>query len=69
MASADRSGAVWFKSSHSGAQGDCVEVSFLTAHLTGVRDSKDPTGPVLVFAAGEWNSFAAALADGRLDWR
>jgi Domain of unknown function (DUF397) len=43
---------VWRRSSHSGTQSesDCVEVAGLPGHTTrsiGVRDSKNPTGPIL----------------------
>ncbi|MGQ4619170.1 DUF397 domain-containing protein [Nocardia sp. R7R-8] len=62
--STDLSGARWFKSSHSGASQDCVEVAFLDGGKVGVRDSKNPTGPALVFTPGEWDAFAAGVADG-----
>ncbi|MEO6089609.1 MAG: DUF397 domain-containing protein [Umezawaea sp.] len=40
---------VWRKSSHSGGGGsECVEVAFPSARVA-VRDSKNPTGPRLVF--------------------
>jgi Domain of unknown function (DUF397) len=56
----------WRKSTHSGGNGgDCVEVAQLP-HGTVVRDSKDQTGPVLRFAAGEWQAFLSAVKDGRL---
>ncbi|WP_328412864.1 DUF397 domain-containing protein [Nocardia sp. NBC_00403] len=41
--------AEWFKSGYSSQGGECVEVAFLGGGTVGVRDSKDPTGPVLVF--------------------
>ncbi|MEV5570415.1 DUF397 domain-containing protein [Spirillospora sp. NPDC052269] len=45
--------AIWRKSSHSGGSGgDCVEIADLAAAI-GVRDSKDPGGPVLVVSRGE----------------
>ncbi|MGY2061009.1 DUF397 domain-containing protein [Nocardia gipuzkoensis] len=41
------------------------------AHLdggsVGVRDSKDPTGPALVFAPGEWDAFTAGVRGGEFD--
>jgi hypothetical protein len=40
---------VWFKSRRSGPSKDCVEVAFLAGGHVGVRDSKNPTGPALVF--------------------
>ncbi|MET8876312.1 DUF397 domain-containing protein [Nocardia sp. NPDC004278] len=60
----DLSGAKWFKSRRSTASKDCVEVAHLDGGLVGVRDSKNPTGPVLVFTPGEWDAFTAGVADG-----
>ncbi|MFI1914017.1 DUF397 domain-containing protein [Nocardia sp. NPDC020380] len=60
---ADLSAAVWFKSSYSGGQTDCVEVAWLGEEAVGVRDSKNPTGPALVFTPGQWDSFVRGLAD------
>ncbi|KAA2258570.1 DUF397 domain-containing protein [Solihabitans fulvus] len=57
----------WRKSSRSqGGANNCVEV----AHVPGeaaVRDSKNPTGPVLSFARTELTSFLSAIKAGRLD--
>jgi hypothetical protein len=52
----DFSDARWRKSSRSGDSGACVEVA-LTSHAVGVRDSKHPVGPVLVFPAAYWTTF------------
>ena len=49
----------WRKSSRSGDLGACVEVA-LARGIVGVRDSKDPGGPVLVFPAGAWSAFTSA---------
>nr|WP_280463246.1 DUF397 domain-containing protein [Nocardia carnea] len=59
---ADLSGVRWFKSSHSGGGQDCVEVTFAEDGLVGVRDSKNPAGPALVFSSDEWSTFTARLA-------
>ncbi|MCP2295251.1 protein of unknown function (DUF397) [Nocardia amikacinitolerans] len=59
------SSAIWFKSKHSGDGEACVEVAWLDAGRVGVRDSKDPTGPALVFTAEEWDAFTMAVVDGR----
>lgn len=63
----DLAGARWFKSSHSGGSENCVEVAFLAPNLVGVRDSKNRTGPALIFTAAEWSSFTASAARGDLD--
>lgn len=65
----DLPSAKWFKSSHSGGHGDCVEVAFLDSGHVGVRDSKNPTSPVLVFRPGEWDAFTAAVTDGESNRR
>ena len=45
----DLTQATWFKSSKSGPNCDnCVEVAYVIGAV-GVRDSKDKTGPALVF--------------------
>ncbi|MFI2281482.1 DUF397 domain-containing protein [Nocardia beijingensis] len=60
----DLSRARWFKSSRSSGGKECVEVAFLDGGQVGVRDSKNPTGPALVFAPGEWDAFTAGVNDG-----
>ncbi|MEU2030274.1 DUF397 domain-containing protein [Nocardia amamiensis] len=60
-------GAEWFKSSRSQADRECVEVAFLEGGHVGVRDSKNPTGPALVFTPGEWDAFVAGASDGEFD--
>ncbi|MEU7767124.1 DUF397 domain-containing protein [Nocardia sp. NPDC049190] len=60
----DLSEARWFKSSRSQAGKECVEVAFLDGGKVGVRDSKNPTGPALVFTPGEWDAFTAGVTDG-----
>ncbi|WP_031071233.1 DUF397 domain-containing protein [Streptomyces sp. NRRL WC-3742] len=61
---ADLSGAAWFKSSYSNNGGTCVEVAANFPGLAPVRDSKDPEGPALVFAADAWKSFVTAVRLG-----
>lgn len=56
---ADLSRARWRKSTRSSASRDCVEVAFLDGGQIGVRDSKNPAGPALVFTPGEWSAFTA----------
>ncbi|SCE93609.1 DUF397 domain-containing protein [Micromonospora chokoriensis] len=54
----DLTGADWRTSSRSG-NGECVEVADNLPGVVGVRDSKDPDGPVLVFAPAAWRAFVA----------
>ena len=62
----DLSRAHWRKSSHSSANGACVEIAE-TSDLIAVRDSKDTAGPKLVFTAPEWEAFTAGVRDGEFD--
>ncbi|WP_030916858.1 DUF397 domain-containing protein [Streptosporangium amethystogenes] len=59
--------AEWKKSSLSSVNGNCVEVATLDGGLTGVRDSKERSGPVLVFAREEWGIFIGAIKKDGLD--
>jgi hypothetical protein len=61
----DLSTANWRKSSRSGSNG-CVEVAFVEGKVA-VRDSKDRSGPVLLFSSGEWEAFIAAARDGEFN--
>jgi len=55
----------WRKSSYSGGGGGaCVEVAALPARTRAIRDSKNPTGPVLIVTPSEWTAFATSLRDG-----
>jgi hypothetical protein len=54
----DVTDAMWRKSSYSGGNGGtCVEVG-PAGPAVAVRDSKDPDGPLLAFAADVWKVFA-----------
>ncbi|WP_216896533.1 DUF397 domain-containing protein [Nocardia alni] len=67
--STELDGAVWFKSSRSGAGKECVEVAYLSSGRVGVRDSKNPQGAALIFGPGDWSAFTASVRDGRFDDR
>jgi len=49
--------AIWVKSSFSFSNGNCVEVASLPGGEIGVRNSRDPDGPVLTFTPAEWAAF------------
>jgi hypothetical protein len=53
--------AAWHKSARSGENG-CVEVAFLNGQVA-VRDSKNKSGPVLVFTDVEWQAFIGGVLD------
>jgi hypothetical protein len=55
------SNVYWKKSSYSNVNGACVELS---ATLDAVRDSKDPTGPILRVDA---RRLVRAVKSGRFD--
>ncbi|MFF5205916.1 DUF397 domain-containing protein [Streptosporangium sp. NPDC000396] len=76
----DLSTLKWRKSSFSGNNGgDCVEVAELEtasqkpAHkpdaVLALRDSKDPSGPVLFFSDGEWAAFLDGVKASEFDRR
>jgi len=74
---------MFHKSSHSAANGNCVEVAFRKATASNnngscveaavckcgvrVRDSKDPSGPVLSFTWDEWRAWLAGCKAGEFD--
>ena len=60
----DVSSSQWCKSSYSESSSQCVEVAWLTNDAVGVRDSKNPTGPALVFTPAEWTAFVAGIRAG-----
>ncbi|MEV8522754.1 DUF397 domain-containing protein [Streptomyces sp. NPDC052000] len=59
--------AVWRKSSYSGESGgDCLEFSDSCSACIPVRDSKNPTGPAVVFGPTAWTSFVDGVKGGAL---
>lgn len=67
MSAGSISGAVWRKSSRSGAIGNCVEVAALDGGEIAVRNSRFPVGPALVYTRAELAAFVAGAKDGEFD--
>ncbi|MFB8143505.1 DUF397 domain-containing protein [Streptomyces parvus] len=68
MRALDLTPATWRKSSYSNQDGgQCLEVADGFAPVVPVRDSKNPHGPVLAFAAAGWSSFVSAVRNGELN--
>ena len=66
MRSSDLSRVTWRKSSRSngGVDGNCVEIAEVPGRVA-LRDSKNPTGPVLAFSADQWRAFVGGVRTGR----
>lgn len=59
----------WRKSAQC-AGGNCVEVGMGRGDYTnfvGIRDSKNPDGPILAFTPKEWIAFLAGTKNGDFD--
>jgi len=67
MSAVEIPGAQWRKSTHSGVQGNCVEVTPLEGGGFAMRNSRFPEGPALVFTAAEMSAFLAGAKDGEFD--
>jgi hypothetical protein len=58
----------WQKPWRCSSAGDnCVEVNRSPEGAVGVRDSKLPESPVLVFTSAEWNEFLGSARAGQYD--
>jgi hypothetical protein len=67
MMNGNLSRAVWRKSTRSGGQENCVEVTGNLPGIVAVRDSKNAGGPALRFAHGTWDSFTSKVKSGKYD--
>jgi hypothetical protein len=67
MANSEQSSITWRKSTASGGGGgNCVQVAFIDDSVL-VRDSKNPSGPVLSFSHSEWAAFLIGARGNEFD--
>jgi hypothetical protein len=59
-------GATWRKSTKTQNSGACIEVARVS-DTVGVRDSKDPEGPVLKFTVREFEAFLDGAGKGEFN--
>lgn len=60
-------GVSWQKSSASNPSGNCVELAKLPEGAIAVRNSRDPSGPALVYTRAEIVAFLRGAKDGDFD--
>lgn len=63
MAPTGKDTPLWRKSRHSGGGNDCVEIAEVGVG-TAVRDSKNPSGPILRFGSAGWTAFIGLARTG-----
>lgn len=57
----------WRKSTYSANEVQCVECADLNDGRRAVRDSKNPTGPVLTCSLAQWAAFTTVISRGQFD--
>ncbi|MFI6822214.1 DUF397 domain-containing protein [Micromonospora sp. NPDC050187] len=64
MEEAGTARVTWWKSTRSNGSGNCVEVGKGLPDGIGLRDSKDRSGPALLFTPRNWTAFVNGLKTG-----
>jgi Domain of unknown function (DUF397) len=64
---ADQLVARWRKSRLSNPSGSCVEFAELPGGVIAVRNSRDPSGPALIYSRAEVAAFFQGAKDGEFD--
>jgi Domain of unknown function (DUF397) len=57
----------WRKSTRSNSSGNCVQLARLDSGQVGMRDSKNPDGPALIFTGAETAEWLRDLKSGKHD--
>lgn len=63
VSDAERVGLAWQKASVSTSYGACVELAAVVGGVA-MRDSKDPDGPILLYARAEFRAFLDGARNG-----
>ncbi|MEW9533939.1 DUF397 domain-containing protein [Microbispora sp. NPDC049125] len=67
MPSSQMGDLAWRKSRHSNPNGNCVELAALPGGDVAVRNSRHPTGPMLVYSRGDLAAFLRSAKEGDFD--
>jgi hypothetical protein len=60
-------GVAWRRSKRSGQFGNCIEAAALESGDVAMRNSRNPSGPALIFTREEMAAFLAGAKDGEFD--
>lgn len=67
LSTSERESLAWLKAHSSTANGQCVEVAASALGNVAIRDSKDPSGPILVYTPSEFRAFLEGARNGEFD--
>jgi predicted secreted Zn-dependent protease len=67
LSNSDIPSSEWRKAQMSVNNGACVEIASVGG-LVAIRDSKNPSGPILSLTRTEWNSFLNGAKNGVYDF-
>jgi hypothetical protein len=62
----ERKNLTWHKARSSTVNGQCVEIASVVGKIA-IRDSKDPSGPILVYTPAEFSAFLEGARNGEFD--